>query len=60
MDKINKHKSFNALEQGHARSISEKYPNIFKKQFDTSVRYMRGANTPETNGGNSAIWYLKR
>ena len=52
MAKINMQKSFNALEQGPSRSISE-----FKKEFDTLVRCMRGANIPEMDGETSAIWF---
>ena len=55
MAKINMQKSFNALEQGPSRSISE-----FKKEFDTLVRCMRGANIPEMDGETSAIWFLEK
>jgi hypothetical protein len=55
MTKINMQKSFNALEQGPSRRISE-----FKKKFDTLVRCMRGSNIPEMDGQTSAIWFLKK
>ncbi len=55
MDRINMKKSFNALEQGPLRSISE-----FKKGFDTLVRCMRGADIPEMDGETSAICFLEK
>ncbi len=55
MAKINMQKSFNALEQGLSRSISE-----FKKEFDTLVRCMRGAGILEMDGETSAIWFLEK
>ena len=55
MAKINMQKSFNALEQGPSRSISE-----FKKEFDTLLRCMRGAGIPEMDGETLAIWFLEK
>ena len=50
MAKINMRKSFNPLEHGTFRSISE-----FKKVINTLVRYMRGINISEMDGETSAI-----
>ena len=55
MAKINMQKSFNALEQGPSRSISE-----FKKEFDTLLRCMRGAGIPEMDGETLAIYFLEK
>ncbi len=55
MAKINMQKSFNALEQGPSRSISE-----FKKEFDTLLCCMRGAGIPEMDGETLAIWFLEK
>ncbi len=53
--KINIQKSFNALEQGPFRSISE-----FKNEIVTLVRCMRGANIPGMDGETSAICFLEK
>ena len=55
MAKINMQKSFNVLEQGPSRSIFE-----FKKEFDTLLRCMRGAQIPDMDGEASAIWFLEK
>ncbi len=54
MAKINTQKTFNALEQGSSRSISE-----FKKEFDTLVREHGAADIPEMDGEACAIFLLK-
>jgi hypothetical protein len=53
MAKINMQKSYNALEQGPSRSISE-----FKKESDTLMRCMRGADIPEMDRKTSAICFF--
>ena len=55
MAEINMQKSFNSLEQGHSRSISE-----FKKKLDTLLRCMRGAGIPEMDGETLAICFLEK
>jgi len=55
MTMFNMQKSFNALDQGPSRSISE-----FKKEFDTLLRCRRGAKIPEMNGETLAIWSLEK
>ncbi len=50
MAKINMQKSFNALEQGPSRSISE-----LKKEFGSLVRCVRGSDIPEMDGETSAL-----
>ena len=50
--KIKMQKSLIAFEQGKIRNISE-----FKKEFDTLVWCMRGANIAEMDHENSAIWF---
>ncbi len=55
MAKINMHKSFNVFEQGPFRSISE-----FKKESDTFVRRMWGADFPENDGEISANWFSEK
>ena len=55
MAKINMQKSFNVLEQGPSRSISE-----FKKEFDTVLRCMRGAQIPDMDGETSTLWFLEK
>jgi hypothetical protein len=53
MVKTNMQMSFNALEQGPSRIISE-----FKKEFDILLRYMRSAGNPEMDGESLAISFF--
>jgi len=55
MAKINMQTSFNILKQGPFRDISE-----FKKEFNTLVRCMWGANIPEMVGKTFGIWLLEK